>query len=86
MYGNFFYDPLYPGVLMSALMMWLGMAALFFGFIFVNIAKTQQRYLQKLGKAPDEKFKKLNIAAKVLFGCGISFWIAGAILTMAAGK
>jgi hypothetical protein len=65
--------------------MWLGMAAFFFALIFVNIAKTQQQYLQKLGKAPDEKYKKLNVIAKVLFALGMSFWIAGAFITMAAG-
>lgn len=70
---------------MSAIMMWLGMAVFFFAFIFVNIARTQQRYLQKLGKAPDEKYKKLNVTAKVLFAVGMSFWIVGAILTMGAG-
>jgi hypothetical protein len=73
------------GMLMSAIMMWLGMAALFFALIFVNIAKTQQRYLQKLGKEPDEKYNKLNVTAKVLFALGMSFWIVGAIMTMAAG-
>jgi fatty acid desaturase len=66
---------------MSAIMMWLGMAAFFFALIFTNIAKTQQRYLQKLGKAPDEKYKKLNVTARVLFAVGMSFWIVGAIMT-----
>ena len=70
---------------MNAIMMWLGMVAFFFALIFVNIAKTQQRYLQKLGKAPDEKYKKLNMTAKVLFAVGMSFWIIGAIITMSAG-
>ena len=70
---------------MNAIMMWLGMVAFFFALIFVNIAKTQQRYLQKLGKAPDEKYKKLNMTAKVLFAVGMSFWITGSIITMAAG-
>ncbi len=73
------------GMLMSAIMMWLGMAAFFFALIFVNIAKTQQRYVQKLGKVPDEKYKKLNATAKVLFALGMSFWIVGAIMTMASG-
>ena len=70
---------------MSAIMMWLGMAAFFFALIFVNVAKTQQGYLQKLGKEPDEKYKKLNVTARVLFAVGMSFWIVGAIMTMAAG-
>ena len=70
---------------MSAILMWLGMISFFFALIFGNIAKTQQRYLQKLGKAPDEKYKKLNMTAKVLFAVGMSFWITGAIITMVAG-
>ena len=70
---------------MSAIMMWLGMAAFFFALLFANIVKTQQRYLQKLGKEPDEKYKKLNVTAKVLFALGMSLWIVGAIMTMAAG-
>jgi len=65
--------------------MWLGMAAFFFALIFVNIAKTQQRYLQKLGKAPEEKYKKLNSTAKVFFAVGISLWIIGAIMIMVTG-
>jgi hypothetical protein len=73
------------GMQMSVIMMWLGMAAFFFALIFVNIAKTQAQYLQKLGKEPDAKYKKLNATAKVLFALGMSFWIFGAILTMAAG-
>ena len=70
---------------MSAILMWLGMVAFFFALIFTNISKTQQRYLQKLGKAPDEKYKKMNLSAKVLFAVGMLFWITGAIITMAAG-
>jgi|GEM_PF-2826912 len=70
---------------MSTILMWLGMAVFFFAFIFGNIAKTQQRYLQKLGKEPDAKYKKMSLAAKVLFALGMSFWIVGAILTMGAG-
>jgi hypothetical protein len=70
---------------MSAIMMWLGMAAFFFALIFVNIAKTQQRHLHKLGKAPDERHNKLRVTAKVLFALGLSLWIVGAIITMAAG-
>jgi len=65
--------------------MWLGMAGFFFALILVNIAKTQQKYLQKLGKPPDEKYKKLNLAAKVLFAAGISLWILGTVLTIGAG-
>jgi len=70
---------------MSAFIMWLGMAGFIFALIFVNIAKTQQQYLQKLGKPPDAKYKKLNLTAKVLFAAGISLWIVGAIITMGAG-
>ena len=70
---------------MSVLMMWLGMVFFLFALIFVNIAKTQQQYLQKLGKPSDAKYKKLNIIAKLLFVLGISFWIVGAIMTMGAG-
>jgi hypothetical protein len=70
---------------MNALMMWLGIAMFFFAVIFVNIAKTQQKYLQKLGKQPDQKYKKLSAIAKVLFAVGMSLWIAGAILTMGSG-
>lgn len=70
---------------MSVFFMWLGMAGFLFALIFVNIAKTQQQYLQKLGKTPDEKYKKLSLAAKVLFAAGITLWIVGAIITMGAG-
>jgi hypothetical protein len=70
---------------MSPILMWLGMAVFLFALIFTNIAKTQQQYLQKLGKPPDEKCKKLNMAAKVLFAVGMSFWVAGVILTMKTG-
>ena len=70
---------------MSAILMWLGMISFFFALIFGNIAKIQQRYLQKLGKAPDEKYKKLNLAARGLFLFGIALWITGAIITMSAG-
>jgi hypothetical protein len=73
------------GMLMSAIMMRLGMAAFFFPLLFDTIAKTQQRYLQKLGKEPYEKYNKLNVTAKVLFAPGMSFRIVGETMTMAAG-
>jgi hypothetical protein len=70
---------------MGALLMWLGMAGFILALICTNTSKTQQLYLQKLGKPPDAKYKKLNLAAKLLFAAGISLWIAGAIMTMGAG-
>ncbi len=70
---------------MNAVCMWVGMSLFIFAFIFVNIAKNQQKYLQKLGKPPDEKYKKTSALAKLLFAIGITLWIYGTILTIGAG-
>lgn len=70
---------------MSAACMWLGLPVFFLAFIFVNIAKTRQSYLRKTGKAPDEKYARLNIIARMLFAAGIALWIIGAFMTIASG-
>lgn len=70
---------------MNAACMWSGMSFFFFALIFGNIAKNQQKYLQKLGKQPDEKYKYTRTIAKLLFATGITLWIFGAILTIEAG-
>lgn len=70
---------------MGVLCMWLGMAAFLFSVIFANIAKNQQRQLQKLGKPPDASYKKTRLAAKLLFAAGISLLLFGTILTIGTG-
>lgn len=71
---------------MSVFMMWLGMTAFFFAFIFANIAKVRLRQLQKLAKQPDKQYNKNRLAAQVLFAFGMAMWIAGAVMTMAGGR
>ena len=71
---------------MSVFMMWLGMTAFFFAFIFANIAKARLRQFQKLAKQPDKQYNGIRLAAQVLFALGMALWIAGAAMTMAGGR
>ena len=80
------HDYCVSGMPMSAFMMWLGMAAFFFAFIFANIAKARLRQLQKLAKEPDKQYNGIRRAAQVLFALGMTLWIAGAVMTMAGGR
>jgi len=69
---------------MYALIMWVGLFVFFAALCLASVVNTQKRSLQKAGRQPDARDRRLDRVARILFIIGIVVWIIGALIL--AGK